>query len=324
MKKSRAFFSYARANSEYVLRLAKDLRAAGINLWLDQLDIAPGERWDQSIQQALEDCGTLLVILSPASVRSQNVMDEVSFALQAQKRILPIVYEHCEIPFRLRRLQYIDLTDNDAPDYSRLLDVLASEPAPRWEREHSQPEQRTRHDAPPSPAAPAVSAKGGFNFGCVGGNVSVRAGGDIVAGDKVIQTTTTTTTISTGFKKEDDKQRFLHEIDELCATLRRLQAKMHETPGLDEDITDEMTGDLLRQIGALKLIKSVAAALAIAEQPPPEERKNIESALQGACSVLDKVKGVCDRSLGAAEAVAACIGKAMPLVLSARHLFGLP
>ncbi len=53
-------------------------------------------------------------------------------------------------------------------------------------------------------------SKGGFNFGNVGGNVSIEACGDIVAGDK-----TTTTTITTGFKQEEDKQAFLQKIEEL-------------------------------------------------------------------------------------------------------------
>ena len=40
------FFSYAREDSEFVLKLAKELRAVGVNLWLDQLDILGGQRWD--------------------------------------------------------------------------------------------------------------------------------------------------------------------------------------------------------------------------------------------------------------------------------------
>lgn len=33
------FISYSRVNSEFVVRLAKDLKAAGFDVWLDQLDI---------------------------------------------------------------------------------------------------------------------------------------------------------------------------------------------------------------------------------------------------------------------------------------------
>jgi hypothetical protein len=38
-KQTLLFFSYARADAEFALKLAKSLRSAGANLWIDQLDI---------------------------------------------------------------------------------------------------------------------------------------------------------------------------------------------------------------------------------------------------------------------------------------------
>src|SRR6516225_1702334 len=104
-----AFFSYSRDDSEFVLRVAGDLKTAGANVWLDQMDIVPGQRWDEAIERALADCPRMLVVLSPAAVHSTNVMDEVSFALQEGKTVVPIFFRDCAIPFRLRRVQYIDL-----------------------------------------------------------------------------------------------------------------------------------------------------------------------------------------------------------------------
>jgi hypothetical protein len=120
----RAFFSYSRQDSEFVLRLASALRAAGAAVWLDQLDIEPGQRWDSAVEQALASCPRMLVVLSPASVDSTNVMDEVSFALEENKQVIPILYRACKLPFRLRRVQYIDAR-TDA-DYSRGLQELVS------------------------------------------------------------------------------------------------------------------------------------------------------------------------------------------------------
>jgi hypothetical protein len=37
-----AFFSYSRDDSEFALRLAEDLKAAGANVWLNQLEIEAG------------------------------------------------------------------------------------------------------------------------------------------------------------------------------------------------------------------------------------------------------------------------------------------
>lgn len=124
MPTSTIFFSYGRENSAFVLDLAKELRKAGANIWLDQLDIEPGARWDRSIEKALKASDTLMVILSKDSVESHNVMDEVSYALEEHKKVVPVLMEACEIPFRLRRLQYADFTKNHQTGIATLIKAL--------------------------------------------------------------------------------------------------------------------------------------------------------------------------------------------------------
>jgi hypothetical protein len=119
-----AFVSYAREDAEFVLRLAKDLRVGGAGVWIDQLDIAPGQRWDRAVEDALAKCLELVVILSPAAVESTNVMDEVSLALEDGKTVVPVLHRQCKIPFRLRRLQYVDLSLNYKAGLDRLLETL--------------------------------------------------------------------------------------------------------------------------------------------------------------------------------------------------------
>src|SRR5215813_6218974 len=118
------FFSYAREDSEVVLKLATGLRAFGAKLWLDQLDIFAGQRWDRAVEEALVTCQGMIVVLSPASVASQNVLDEVSYALEEGKPVVPILLRSCAIPFRLRRVQYVDLTASYETGFSQLLRAL--------------------------------------------------------------------------------------------------------------------------------------------------------------------------------------------------------
>jgi len=115
-----AFFSYSRDDSEFALQLAADLKTGGANVWLDQLDIEPGQRWARSVQEALTSSLRLLVILSPSSVTSTNVEDEVTFALEEHKTVIPVLYRDCKIPFQLRPFQYIDFRT----DYARGLKVM--------------------------------------------------------------------------------------------------------------------------------------------------------------------------------------------------------
>jgi TIR domain len=129
-----AFFSYSREDSEFAVRLAEDLKAAGANVWLDQLDIEAGTLWDREVQKALAICPRMLVILSPTSVNSDNVLDEVSFALSKQKRVIPVLYRECDIPFRLARVQYIDFRTDYARGLKALLSTLGVEQLPEQER----------------------------------------------------------------------------------------------------------------------------------------------------------------------------------------------
>ena len=153
MTDQRFFFSYAREDSEFVLKLARELRAVGANLWLDQLDIIGGQRWDHAVEQGLESCQGMIACLSPESLASNNVMDEVSYALDEGKLVVPILLRPCVIPFRLRRLQHVDFagTDYDAA-FSQLLKGLAVEPA-------TPPVQRNARTAPTPPAPAAKSTR---------------------------------------------------------------------------------------------------------------------------------------------------------------------
>ena len=128
---SAAFVSYSREDSEFALRLAQDLKAAGANVWLDQLELVPGRAWDNSIEDALLESPQILVILSPTSVKSENVRDEISYALKQGKTVIPGLYMECVIPLRLERRQHIDFRSDYAGGLAHLLKYLGvSQPDP--------------------------------------------------------------------------------------------------------------------------------------------------------------------------------------------------
>ena len=115
------FISYSRVNSDFAVNIAKDLRSAGFDIWLDQLDIPTGSRWDDELEKALDRCSTFLIVLSPESIKSQNVKDEIGYAIDAGKHILPVLIKNCKIPLRLRRFQFVDFTDDS---YKESLDQI--------------------------------------------------------------------------------------------------------------------------------------------------------------------------------------------------------
>lgn len=124
-KKQFTFISYSRVDQAFALKLARELKSGGFNVWLDQLDIPKGARWDDEVERALRNCDSFLIILTPDSSSSQNVKDEIGYAVDSGKRVLPILLEKCAIPIRLHRIQYIDFTKmNEKDGFEAVIELL--------------------------------------------------------------------------------------------------------------------------------------------------------------------------------------------------------
>lgn len=104
------FLSYSRHDSEFVDILHRLLISKGYDAWLDRRNISAGSRWDREIEDAIKQRSHLTVVLSPDSVVSQNVADEWSYAIDEGKTVIPILHRDCDVPMRLRRMNWIDFT----------------------------------------------------------------------------------------------------------------------------------------------------------------------------------------------------------------------
>jgi hypothetical protein len=116
----RIFISYSSADRGFAYRLGTDLRATGIDLWLDQIDIRPGDVWEDEQERALASSDCVLVILTPAALSSRSVANEIDHALAAGKAILPVLRIPCELPPQIRAFKHVDFTT----DYSTALHDL--------------------------------------------------------------------------------------------------------------------------------------------------------------------------------------------------------
>lgn len=124
MSIEKIFFSYSRADgSEFALRLALDLKRKGFDVWIDQEDIRAGSEWDIEIEKALETCDCLLFVETEKSVTSNNVLDEVYYALEQHKKVIPLIVVDSKTPFRLQRIQHISFIK----DYNAGLALLIKE-----------------------------------------------------------------------------------------------------------------------------------------------------------------------------------------------------
>ncbi len=129
------FISYSRKDAAFVERLYADLKSNNINAWVDTYKISPGQNWDRTIHDALENASALILVISPDSMASQNVHAEYLYALEMDKPVLPIVVREASIPLQLRLLQYLDFRDSYELGLSKLIGALKS----RWSPESIEP-----------------------------------------------------------------------------------------------------------------------------------------------------------------------------------------
>jgi len=165
------------------------------------------------------------------------------------------------------------------------------------------------------------TSKGGFHFGNVGGGVNVEAGGDVVAGDK---TTTTTTTIKNGFAGDEQKQQFQSQVDQLREAFQAMKTEIEASASIDRDKKDQVISDIQQQVNALKQVKEETADVPTGKPAPAEIATKVVGALDRAGGIVDKLQGLATKTGDVAETVGKFAVKYGPLILSARHLFGLP
>jgi adenylate cyclase len=114
------FVSYSRGDQDRVLALAAKLRAAGVSLWIDQGAIDAASLWSEQIVNALESAKALLLIVTPASVHSDNVAKEVTLVSERKGPILPVHFEPTMIPptlkYQLAGIQHVEYFKGSDPD----------------------------------------------------------------------------------------------------------------------------------------------------------------------------------------------------------------
>lgn len=109
-KSTQVFISYTHADEKFTKRLVKELLDAGISIWQDKVSLGGGVVWADEIGQGILSTKVFIVILSPDSVTSEMVKKEYTYAITSRRKVIPILYKECELPFLLSNIQYVDFT----------------------------------------------------------------------------------------------------------------------------------------------------------------------------------------------------------------------
>ena len=121
---AKVFISYAHSDKPMARKAAEALSKAGLEVWWDS-EVLPGDNWAQEHSEALKSSQAMIVLLSPASVQSNEVRSDLSFALGQQDykdRVIPVLIssydlkEYADVPWVLKRMRTVDLDEYDRPE----------------------------------------------------------------------------------------------------------------------------------------------------------------------------------------------------------------
>jgi len=87
----RVFISHSSADAWVARKISEDLRGRGVDTFLDAKDLQTGDPIEDSIHGNLADCDELLLLVSPAALKSAWVLIEVGGARALGKRLIPIL-----------------------------------------------------------------------------------------------------------------------------------------------------------------------------------------------------------------------------------------
>lgn len=125
----RVFVSYSRVDKDAAKRVEAILRKKGVEYFLDERDVEWGAGIDASILNALERMTHLIVLVSPASVKSQWVAYEIGLAKGKGLRVLPLLlHPSVDLPPFISDLNYKTSYDDIESYFTTVIDVRSHPP----------------------------------------------------------------------------------------------------------------------------------------------------------------------------------------------------
>ena len=120
-KHPKAFICHSSADKDRFVRpLATTLLGLGIDAWVDEWEINPGDKFAEKIHNAIAQADAMVVILSENSIESRWVKKEMDTGLVREvtenMRLIPVVLDGLSgerIPPALRSIQQVRVSDCD-------------------------------------------------------------------------------------------------------------------------------------------------------------------------------------------------------------------
>ena len=117
------FLSHNSADKDAVRRLAAQLRADGLKVWLDEEQLVPGQQWLEAIEQTLENVRAAVILIGSEGLGPWEMPEMRVCLLECISRKLPVIPvllpgapEKPKIPAFLRLFTWVDLRKGLEPE----------------------------------------------------------------------------------------------------------------------------------------------------------------------------------------------------------------
>ncbi|HWN67828.1 MAG TPA: toll/interleukin-1 receptor domain-containing protein [Haliangium sp.] len=162
------FVSHSSVDKPWVRALSGDLARYGVSVWVDEEQIRPGAAIVDALEQALEVCRAVALVVAPESMASGWVREEyhraVALALRKDRplQLIPVLLRAAELPGFLASRSWVDF--RDATSYAtsvwRLVWGITGTKPPAVLDLHGAPAAVVAPAAPAAAAAAPAAAPG--------------------------------------------------------------------------------------------------------------------------------------------------------------------
>jgi hypothetical protein len=109
-KKYYMFISYSREDEHFVRPIVQLFKLSKRRVFLDAVDINPGEIWKESLQKSIRSSQTILLLWCCHSAASRWVANEINLAFKERKVLAPVMLCSSPMPKLLSEFQWIDFS----------------------------------------------------------------------------------------------------------------------------------------------------------------------------------------------------------------------
>jgi hypothetical protein len=125
-KRMQIFLSYPRKDSDKAVQLKDVLFNGGHTVWMDE-QLLTGQAWRDQLEARIKDHDAIALAITPNWIASPYCQWEFITAVENAKKVIPVLLEKTDLPERINRYQYADLSDGfDHDRVEKLLNDLVT------------------------------------------------------------------------------------------------------------------------------------------------------------------------------------------------------